>query len=108
MNGPYTSLEDWDALVYLTKGRMRESDSTWSLSFNTCVLKEAARMMLEAEGLSVGTFTTMGRKFTITAAFNNDHEANDYMESHPREGVIHAFKDGLVIIASVDDKGGPV
>ena len=42
-------LHEWDAMQHRTKGRMRESDGCWSLSFNTCVLKEAAKSQCEAE-----------------------------------------------------------
>ena len=55
LNSPYTSLKDWDSMslstqmdVRITKLRKANKDG-WSLSFNTCVLKEAARRQLEAE-----------------------------------------------------------
>ncbi|MGV2169679.1 hypothetical protein ACQZ40_25260 [Agrobacterium sp. 16-172Ci] len=53
-NSPYTSLRDWDELslstqmdVRVTKLRKENKDG-WSLSFNICVLKEAALRQLEA------------------------------------------------------------
>lgn len=47
LNSPFTSLMEWDAMQSRTKGVFRESDGVWSLSFNICVLKEAARLQIE-------------------------------------------------------------
>lgn len=51
MNSPFTALKEWDEMAYLTKGRFAEDHGTWkgwSLSLNTGILKEAARMQIEA------------------------------------------------------------
>lgn len=50
------------------------------------------------------TYRTMGRVFTVTAAFDTDDEANAYMADHPGEGVI-ASEAGKVLIAHKDDEG---
>lgn len=47
MNSPYTSLKEWDDMRNRTRN-LREHEGGWSLSFNTCVLKEAARLQIEA------------------------------------------------------------
>lgn len=47
MNRPFTSLEEWDKMQGRTKGAFREYEGGWSLSFNVCVLKEAARLQIE-------------------------------------------------------------
>ena len=54
-NSPYTHLREWDNLSLTTQLDARitklrkENGEGWSLSFNTCVLKEAARKALEVE-----------------------------------------------------------
>lgn len=113
MNSPYTSLRDWDGMTYLTKGVFAEDHGTWkgwSLSLNTSILKEAARLQIAAKEprLGVGTLDHMGRRFTITkamtAAKGDEWVVNDYLIEHTGEGVL-AEIGRMVIIAATSDMG---
>jgi hypothetical protein len=47
---------------------------------------------------------SMGKALRITAMFNNDADANAYMEKNKDEAVIAVIED-IVFLANVHDKG---